>query len=43
LTRYNVSEEKLITVLDAIDKVPNQRLYKYLKSTIEDLKVSYAF
>ena len=42
LTRYNVSEEKLTTVLDVIDKVPNQRLYKYLKSTIEDLKVSYA-
>ena len=42
MKRYSISEEKLTTVLDTIDKVPNTRLYKYLKSTIDDLKVSYA-
>lgn len=42
LKRYNVSEEKLTAVLDAIDKVPNTRLYKYLKATLDDLRVSYA-
>lgn len=42
LKRYNVSEEKLTTVLDAIEKVPNTKLYKYMKSTLDDLRVSYA-
>ena len=42
MKRYHVSEEKLTTVLDAIDKVPNTKLYKYMKATLEDLKVSYA-
>lgn len=42
LTRYRISEEKLTTVLDAIDKVPNTKLYKYLKATLDELRVSYA-
>ena len=42
LTRDNISEEKLTTVLDTIDKVPNTKLYKYLKNTINDLRTSYA-
>lgn len=42
LTRYRISEEKFTAVLDTIDKSTNQKLYKYLKSTIEDLKVSFA-
>jgi uncharacterized protein YktA (UPF0223 family) len=42
MTRYHISEDKLSTVLDALAKVNNQKLYKYLKSTISDLKVSYA-
>lgn len=42
MKRYHVSEEKLTTVLDALDKVNNQKLYKYLRATVEDLKVTYA-
>jgi uncharacterized protein YktA (UPF0223 family) len=42
MARYHISEDKLSTVLDALAKVNNQKLYKYLKSTISDLKVSYA-
>ena len=41
MTRYRISEEKLSTVLDALDKVNNQKLYKYLKLTLEELRVSY--
>ena len=42
LTRSRISEEKFTAVLDTIDKSTNQKLYKYLKSTIEDLRVSFA-
>jgi uncharacterized protein YktA (UPF0223 family) len=42
MKRYSVSEEKLTTVLDAIGKVNNQKLYKYLKCTLDELRVSYA-
>lgn len=43
MARYHISEEKLTTVLDAIDKVPNTKLYKYLKMTLDELRVSYAY
>lgn len=43
MKRYHISEEKLTTVLDAIDKVPNTRLYKYLKSTLDELRETYAY
>ncbi len=42
LTRYRISEEKLTTVLDALSKVNNQKLYKYLDKVIEELRVSFA-
>jgi uncharacterized protein YktA (UPF0223 family) len=42
LERYRISEEKLDAVLGVIDKSPNTKLYKYLRGTIEDLRVSYA-
>jgi uncharacterized protein YktA (UPF0223 family) len=42
MKRYNISEDKLTTVLDALSKVNNQKLYKYLRLCIEDLKVTYA-
>lgn len=42
LTKYRISEEKLTTVLDALDKVNNQKLYKYLSKTLDELRVSYA-
>ncbi len=42
MKKYNVSEEKLTTVLDALGKVNNQKIYKYLDKTLAELKVSYA-
>lgn len=42
LTRYRISEEKLTAVLDTINKATNQKIYKYLSKTLDDLKVSYA-
>ena len=41
LKRYKISEEKLTAVLDVIDHAPNQKLYKYLRGTLAELKVSY--
>jgi hypothetical protein len=43
LTRYRISEEKLTTVLDAISKSNNQKLYRYLRSTLKDLRASYTY
>lgn len=41
LERYSISEKKLTTVLDVIDKANNQKLYRYLKSTLSELKTAY--
>ena len=41
MTRYSISEDKLITVLDVIDRANNQKLYKYLRHTLEELRMSY--
>jgi hypothetical protein len=41
LNRYRISEKKLSTVLDVINKSNNQKLYRYLRLTIEELKTSY--
>lgn len=40
--RYNISEEKLDSVLDVIDKSTNQKIYRYLDKCLAELKVSYA-
>jgi hypothetical protein len=42
MKRYTISEEKLTSVLDVIDKANNQKIYKYLYRCLDDLKVSYA-
>ena len=42
MKRYSISEDKLNTCLAAIDKAPNQKLYKYLRECLAELKVSYA-
>jgi hypothetical protein len=42
MTKYSISEEKLNAVLATIDQSNNQKLYKYLKHAIDDLKVSYS-
>lgn len=41
MRRYHISEEKLTAVLDALSKVNNQKVYRYLKSTLAELKTSY--
>ena len=42
MRKYNIAEDKLTSVLDALKKVNNQKIYKYLAATLEELKVSYA-
>jgi hypothetical protein len=41
LKRYNISEDKLTAILAVIDKASNQKLYKYLRNCLEELKTSY--
>ena len=43
MERYRISEDKLSTVLDALAKVNNQKLYRYLSQTLNDLKQSYSY
>ena len=40
--KYNISEDKLTTVLDALKKVNNQKIYRYIDSVLAELRVSYA-
>ena len=40
--RYSISEQKLNAVLDVINRANNQKLYKYLRSVLSELKVSFA-
>lgn len=42
MERYHISEEKLSAVLEVIDRSNNQKLYRFLAKTLEELKVSYA-
>ena len=42
MERYRISEKKLSAVLDAIDRANNQKLYKYLKHMLDELRVSYS-
>ena len=42
MDRYSISEQKLAAVLSVIDKASNQRLYKYLRSTINELRAAYS-
>ena len=42
MERYRISEKKLSAVLETIDRANNQKLYKYLKSCLADLRVSYS-
>ena len=41
MNRYNISEEKLTSVLEAIDKSNNQKLYRYLDNCLNELRASY--
>lgn len=42
MERYKISEEKLNTVLETVNKANNQKLYRYLEKTLAELKKSYA-
>lgn len=42
MEKYSISEEKLTTVLEVIDKTTNQKLYKYLSNCLAELRLSYA-
>ena len=42
LDRYTISEEKLTAVLETIDKPNNQKIYKYLYKTLDELKLKLA-
>jgi len=42
MERYNISEEKLDSVLNVIGHSNNQKIYRWLDRTLSDLKVSYA-
>jgi hypothetical protein len=43
MERYNISEEKLTAVLDVIDRANNQKLYRYLRQTLAELRTTYTF
>jgi hypothetical protein len=42
LQRYKISEDKLATVLTTLSKVSNQKLYRYLRDTLSELRTTYA-
>lgn len=41
MKKYNISDEKLTAVLEALDKTNNQKLYKYLDRCLTELRASY--
>ena len=43
MNRYNISEEKLTAMLEIIDKANNQKLYRYLHSTLNELRKTYNY
>ena len=42
MSKYKISEEKLDSVLAYVDKSNNQRLYRLLERTLNELRTSYA-
>jgi hypothetical protein len=43
MAKYRISEEKLDAILDVIDRANNQKLYRYLDKTLEELRASYVY
>ena len=43
LNRYDISEEKLSAVLNVIDRANNQKLYKYLRNCLAELRQTYSY
>jgi hypothetical protein len=42
LAKYKISEAKLDAVLAAVDRANNQKLYKYLRNCLAELRAAYA-
>lgn len=42
MSKYKISEEKLDAVLNVVDRANNQKLYRYLRLTLDELRASYA-
>lgn len=42
LSRYSISDDKLSAVLDIISRANNQKLYRYLDKTLDELRASCA-
>ena len=42
LHRYKISDDKLTAVLDVIDRANNQKLYRYLRQTLNELRAAYS-
>ena len=42
MRKYTISEDKLTAVLDSLSKVNNQKIYKFLRLTLDDLRVTYS-
>ena len=43
MKRYSISEAKLDACFDVIEKANNQKIYKYLYKTLDELKTSYSY
>jgi uncharacterized protein YktA (UPF0223 family) len=43
MTRYQISEEKLTAVLDVINRASNQKLYKYIRHCLGELRETYTY
>lgn len=43
MSRYSISESKLNAILEVIDNANNQKLYRYLKQTLDELRENYKF
>ena len=43
MNKYNIAEEKLTAVLEALKKVNNQKIYRYLDSVLAELRTSYVY
>ena len=41
MARYTISEEKLTSILNIIDRANNQKLYRYLDKTLAELRTSF--
>ncbi len=43
LDRYSITEDKLSAILDVIGRANNQKLYRYLRQTLAELRQSYGY